>query len=193
MDPKPKKQTNKDRLEGIATNELPPDLQSKLKAVRDAIDALKGGAERWGVVREFSPDGRFLGDIGELIAKLFFGVTLNVKQEHGHDAREAVVDATATDKGRSVEVKLRSRSQMIEFTEPGGVFPDIILVIYVSPITLKWGVVCNGPGAKLLANAKRSKRAKLRIGCAQLLEEDGKLAESDYRLRQIEPRKPVTR
>ena len=143
----PKKLTKKDRLEALATRELPPNLQAKLYSVRAAINDLKTEAETQGVYREFSPDGRFLGDIGELIAKIFYGVTLTVKQQKGHDATEAEVDAEANVKlGRKVEVKLRSRSTNIEFSTK----QEMILVIYVSPKSLKWGEVCNGPGAKIV-------------------------------------------
>jgi len=86
MNEKLKRKSRVERLEALATNELPPELQCKLQSVRDAIDELKAEAEKHGVLREFSPDGRFLGDVGELIAKIFYRVTLNVKQEKGHDA-----------------------------------------------------------------------------------------------------------
>jgi hypothetical protein len=76
---KAKKQKRGDLLEAIAVRELPPKLQNKLQQVRNAIDALKAEAETEEVYREFSPDGRFLGDVGELIAKIFYGVRLNVK------------------------------------------------------------------------------------------------------------------
>ena len=161
----PKKQTKKDRLEALATRELPPNLQSKLHFVRSAINDLKTEAETQGRYREFSPDGRFLGDIGELIAKIFYGVTLTVKQQKGHDATEAEVDGEASVKsGRKVEVKLRSRSTNIEFSTK----QEMILVICVSPKTLKWGEVCNGPGAKLLGDAKE-KKGKFHTDCHKLM------------------------
>ena len=161
----PKKQTKKDKLEALATRELPANLQSKLYAVRAAINDLKTEAETHEVFREFSPDGRFLGDIGELIAKIFFGVTLTVKQQKGHDATEAEVDGVASVKsGRKVEVKLRSRSTNIEFSTK----QEMILVIYVSPKTLKWGEVCNGPGVKLLGDAKE-KQGKFHTDCHKLM------------------------
>ena len=108
---KRQKQTKADRLEALATRELPENLQRKLQAVREAIDALKTEAAKAGVDREFSPDGRFLGDVGELIAKIFYRLTLNVKQQKGHDAVQAEVDGDASaGNERKVEVKLRSRS-----------------------------------------------------------------------------------
>jgi len=175
------------RFEELAKYELPRDLQARLQAVKNEIDKLKAEANNWGVKREFSPDGRFLGDVGELIAKLFFGVTLNIKQEKGHDAIEAIVDAEAKDKsGRKVEVKLRSRSKAIEFSNP---VPEIILVIYVSPKTLKWGEICNGPGDKLLANAQL-KNGKFCTDCGKLLKAQNNLSGDDARLKRIEPRKP---
>jgi hypothetical protein len=144
---KKRKQSRAESLAALATQELPPPLQEKLQLVRNAIDALKDEAKNFGVEREFSPDGRFLGDVGELIAKIFYGVTLNKKQLKGHDTVEAEVDAVGKETtGRKVEVKLRSRSVGIDFTG----MPEKILVIYVSPKTLKWGEVCCGVGKQLL-------------------------------------------
>jgi uncharacterized tellurite resistance protein B-like protein len=117
-----------------------------------------------------APDGRFLGDVGELIAKIFYRMTLNDTQEKGHDAVEAEVDAVGKEKsGRKVEVKLRSRSTNIEFSE----VPEMVLVIYVSPRTLKWGEVCYGSGAELLTEttgAKKLENGKIRTNCHKLME-----------------------
>lgn len=167
---KVKEQTQAEKLEALATRELPPNLQGKLQSVRDAIDSLKNEARIAGVEREFSPDGRFLGDVGELIAKIFYRMTLNDTQEKGHDAVEAEVDAVGKEKsGRKVEVKLRSRSTNIEFSE----VPEMVLVIYVSPRTLKWGEVCYGSGAELLTEttgAKKLENGKIRTNCHKLME-----------------------
>jgi len=167
---KRQKQTKADRLEALATRELPENLQRKLQAVREAIDALKTEAAKAGVDREFSPDGRFLGDVGELIAKIFYRLTLNVKQQKGHDAVQAEVDGDASaGNERKVEVKLRSRSTNIEFSE----VPELLLVIYVSPKTLRWGEVCYGSGSELLAEAtgaKRLAKGKIRTDCHKLME-----------------------
>ena len=165
--PKKKRPTNQDALEGLAVFELPGDLQAKLQDVKLAIERLKHeAAKNWDVEREFSPDGRFLGDVGELIAKLFYGVKLTTKQQKGHDAVDAEFDAETTTGGKKVEIKLRSRSTNIHFTGPPA---DIILVIYVSPSTLKWGEVCNGPGECLLDGAKALAGGKLSTDCFKLL------------------------
>jgi hypothetical protein len=188
MAPKAKRQTKQERLEELAASELPPDLQTKLQAVRNAINDLKTEAQVWGVEKEFSPDGRFLGDVGELIARVFFGVELNVKQEKGHDAKAAEVDGVAnTNTGKRVEVKLRSRSTNIEFSTQ----EEIILVIYVSPSSLKWGVVCNGPGHKLLATAKQTDKGKWATDCHKLFDAQRTVVEADSQLTQIEPKKPT--
>ncbi|MBE2203532.1 MAG: hypothetical protein IAE94_04275 [Chthoniobacterales bacterium] len=181
------KQTKKEKLEDLAVYDLPAPLQAKLEVVRQAINSLKAEAADWGVNREFSPDGRFLGDVGELIAKLFFGVALNVKQQKGHDAIDAEADAEATIAGRTVEVKLRSRSTNIHFSD----IPDIALVIYVSPDRLKWGVVCNGPGETLLANAKQLPDGKMSTDCHKLLERQKQVQSSDPQLRHSLPVKPA--
>lgn len=187
MSAKPKRLTKQERLEALAVNELPPDLQGKLQAVRTAINDLKIEAKVWGVEKEFSPDGRFLGDVGELIARVFFGVELNVKQQKGHDAKAAEVDGVAnTSTGKKVEVKLRSRSTNIDFSTQ----EEIILVIYVSPTTLKWGVVCNGPSQKLLASAKKTDKGKWATDCHKLLDAQQTVKSTDLQLTQITPRNP---
>jgi hypothetical protein len=174
-------------LEEIAVEHFPEVISTKIEKIREAINELKHEAASWGVIREFTPDGRFLGDIGELIAKLFFGVTLTLKQEKGHDAREAEVDGEATDKkGRTVEVKLRSRSTNIDFTGK----PDVILVIYVSPVSLKWGVVCNGIGEDLLKDATPLPNGKFRTGCTKLMKAQ-KVQKLPPALIQIKPVKPL--
>lgn len=183
-----KRQTKQERLERLAANELPPELQTKLQAVRNAINDLKAEAQVWGVEKEFSPDGRFLGDVGELIARVFFGVELNVKQEKGHDAKAAEVDGVAnTSTGKRVEVKLRSRSTNIEFSTQ----EEIILVIYVSPRSLKWGVVCNGPGHKLLATAKRIDNGKWATDCHRLFDAQSMVVSTDPQLTQVRPKMPT--
>ncbi len=179
------KLTNPQRLEALAQNELPVELQAKLLKVRQSIDDLKIEARAWGVEREFTPDGRFLGDLGELIAKIFFGVKLTIKQEKGHDATDAQLDAeTETSFGRKVEVKLRSKSTLIEFST----VPDVVLVIYVSPLSLRWGIVCNGPGNKLLASAKPTKN-RFSTDCYKLLAAQQSIGSEDPMLRQIAPLK----
>ena len=186
MASKSKKPTNRDNLEACATRQLPKALQARLELVRSAINILKEEAHAWGVKREFTPDGRFLGDVGELIAKLYFGVNLTLKQEKGRDAMHAEVDAAAIAKGRAVEIKLRSRSTNIDFT---GV-PESVLVIYVSPETLNWGVVCNGPGADLLRTAKELRGNKFRTDCSRLMKAQEELGSGSFRLKQCVPEKP---
>lgn len=164
---------------------LPAPLQEKLEAVRSAINELKDEArENWQVTREFSPDGRFLGDVGELIAKLFYGVKLTTKQEKGHDALDAEYDAVTQHGGKKVEVKLRSRSTNIHFTAPAA---DFVLVLYVCPTTLKWGEVCNGPGKELLEDAQILSDGKLSTDCYKLLTKQRNLSSSALSLRRINP------
>ena len=104
---------------------------------------MRSDAEKLGVNRKFTPDGRFLGDLGEVICKVHFGVNLHPVQTEGEDGVCHV-------SGKTVEIKLRSKSDLIYVKK----VPDYLIAIYLSPSTLRWGIVCNGPGDFLLKNAK---------------------------------------
>ena len=100
-------------------------------------------AKAVGIDRKFTPDGRFLGDIGEVIAKHHFGIDLHRIQKKGEDGVCQV-------SGRTVEVKLRTSSSQIWVSTPAA----LLVVIYLSTERNKWGIVCNGPCSHLLARAK---------------------------------------
>jgi len=183
--PKRNGMKKEDLLEATAQYKLPPLIHDRLSKIHEIINELKQEAKAYDVDREFTPDGRFLGDLGELIAKIFFGVVLTIKQEKGHDATHAEVDAETKIKSRhKVEIKLSSKSTLIWFSTPTK--PDIILVIYVSPKSLKWGVVCNGPGEKLLADAKwDSSKNRYVTNCYKLMKAQEALSPDDLRLEQL--------
>jgi hypothetical protein len=134
---------NAQKLAAIAVNPLPEPFGSLLGEVKTAVGKMRDAAAAVGVTREFTPDGRFLGDLGEVIARFHFGLTLHGTQTEGEDA---VCQAS----GKCIEVKLRSRSSLVWVKKK----PDFLLALYLCPQTAKWGVVCNGPGDALLAGAK---------------------------------------
>jgi len=137
-----RKLTNHQRLEALAVRPIPPPFSDKLESVRRIIGEMRAEAKKIGVNREFTPDGRFLGDIGEIICKVHFGVNLHSIQTEGEDGVCHV-------SGKCVEIKLRSKSDLVWVKK----VPDYLIVIYLSPLTLCWGIVCNGPGSFLLKNA----------------------------------------
>lgn len=138
----PRRPSIAQQLEELAIHELPAPFGEKLAAVRGLCGEMKSAAADIGVGRDFTPDGRLLGALGEVIAKLQWGVTLHTSQQEGQDGVCCV-------SGCSVEVKLRSKSSLIWVTR----IPDILAVIYLSPVTYRWGVVCNGAGKVLLTGA----------------------------------------
>jgi hypothetical protein len=139
--------TNAKKLAAIAVNPLPEPFDSLLEEVKTAAGKMRAAAAEVGVTRQFTPDGRFLGDLGEVITRLHFGVTLHSTQTEGEDAVCQV-------SGKCVEVKLRSHSKLVWVKKK----PDFLLALYLCPQTAKWGVVCNGPGDELLAGARWNER-----------------------------------
>ena len=135
--------TNAQKLAAIAVNPLPEPFGSLLGEVKSTVGRMRAAAAAIGVEREFTPDGRFLGDLGEVIARLHFGLTLHCTQTEGEDAVCQV-------SGKCIEVKLRSASTTVWVKK----VPDFLLALYLCPQTARWGVVCNGPGSALLASAK---------------------------------------
>lgn len=153
-------------LERIATQDLPPPFGDKLRTILTTVGEIKEEAAKLGINRNFTPDGRFIGDFGEVIAKLRFGVIL-------HDVQTEGEDGTCQISGKTVEVKIRSKSSLVWVKKK----PDILLALYLSPETLKWGVVCNGPGEALLEDAKWSgEHKRFETTLSKLLKAQARLA-----------------
>jgi hypothetical protein len=140
---------NNDRFEPLAVNPLPEPFDTLLREIHQAVTKMKEAAKVIGVGREFSLDGRFLGDLGEVVAKTYFGIDLHSVQMEGEDA-------TCQISGKRVEIKLRSKSDLMWVKK----VPDYLVAIYLSPRTFRWGIVCNGPGELLLNNAKWEEKNK---------------------------------
>ncbi len=143
------KLTKRQKLEALAIEPVPHPFGEKLAIVRKITEEMRLEAGKLGIHRKFTPDGRFLGDIGEVIGKLHFGVKLHRTQTEGEDG-------TCEISGRCVEVKLRSNSALIWVKK----VPDFLVAIYLSPGKLLWGTVCNGPGELLLRGAKWNEQHK---------------------------------
>jgi hypothetical protein len=61
--------------------------------------------------REFTPDGRMVGDLGEVIAWLEYDLRLDDTRRPGHDA--------TTSDGRRVQIKATFQDQLVFKTVPG--------------------------------------------------------------------------
>ncbi len=60
--------------------------------------------------KKFTPDGRLVGDIGEIIAEMFYGIKLHEKQRHTHDGE--------CPEGRCVQVKISFQDQLTFSKKP---------------------------------------------------------------------------
>ena len=166
----PRALTLAERLELLATHDLPHPFGQKLAEVQRLCSEMGEAANVIGVHRKFTPDGRFLGDIGEVIAKVHFGINLHHSQKKGEDGVCQI-------SGRTVEVKLRTSSSQIWVSAPA----DMIVVIYLSTAKNKWGIVCNGPCSHLLARAKNGVN-RLETTVSKLLAAHATLPASSPRL-----------
>lgn len=134
------RETNEQKFVRLAVYEVPSPFGEKLKAIFAIVAEMRDAAKQINVEREFTPDGRFLGDVGEVIAKLNHGVHLHRAQIEGEDG-------SCIFSGKSVEVKLRT-----DWSSPIWIskIPNRLVALYLSPTTLRWGTVYDGPGDALL-------------------------------------------
>jgi hypothetical protein len=109
---------------------LPPAVADIYRAVAD-LEKLYPG-------RKFTPDGRLVGSIGEVIAAEHFGLTLYGMSKAGHDAFDANGD---------VQIKLTTGNSLSMFTD----CTRLIALRIVSPEQAE--IVYDGPGAPALAAA----------------------------------------
>jgi hypothetical protein len=79
------KLTNPQKLEAVAIRPLPPPFGDRLESIKQIVSQMRSDAEKIGVIRKFTPDGRFLGDLGEVVCKVHFGVSLHPVQAPGQD------------------------------------------------------------------------------------------------------------
>ncbi|MNG10465.1 hypothetical protein D3C84_939360 [compost metagenome] len=107
---------------------------------RKIEDALKGLFSAVSMLQEaypgkpFTPDGRLVGDIGEVVASLAYGLTLNEGLTKHHDA--------VTDDGRNVQIKTTFGTSL---TFPVHHVPDYYLGIRMNRDGT-FEEIYNGPG-----------------------------------------------
>jgi hypothetical protein len=119
-----------------------PLIVEPIKTLLQQAEAICGKlsieARRIDLNHAFTLDGRFVGDIGELLAAQHFAFTPHPNQKGRHDG-------TCLINGREhgVQVKCRRASTVIDFTTQ----PDILLVIEIDKHWRSWEVAYNGPGS----------------------------------------------
>jgi hypothetical protein len=116
--------------------EMPAEILALLEQAQGAATALHRLAGQSGLNLEFTLDGRFVGDVGELLAVRNFAVKLYGKQGHVHDGF-----CVLNGREHGVQVKCRRASTVIDFTSQ----PELLLTLSVAEDWRSWDVVYNGP------------------------------------------------
>src|SRR5580698_9752872 len=98
--------TIQEKLDSLAVHPVPQPFDVLLGEVHQTVRKMREAAIVLGVNREFTPDGRFVGDLGEVIAKIHFGLDLHSVQKEGEDA-------VCQLSGKCVEIKIRTKDSPI--------------------------------------------------------------------------------
>ena len=114
-------------------------IKASLARIFEGINALQQAFP----ARQFTIDGRLVGDIGEVIAELEYDVQLDAVSRPGHDAR--------TPDGRQVQVKATFKNSLTFRT-----CPDYYLGFKLYP-NGEYDEVYNGPGS-ILYNRWKSRK-----------------------------------
>ncbi len=119
---------------------MPADILQQLLVAQSACNNLSGLATGIGLDLAFTLDGRFVGDLGELLAVRFFQITLFPNQKAQHDGTCQINGAN-----RIVQIKCRRASTVIDISSQ----PDLLLVLRIDADWQNWEVVYNGEGSFL--------------------------------------------
>jgi hypothetical protein len=134
--------------------QTPDDLFCLLSAMEERVSSLKKIANTEGVHREFTLDGRFVGDIGELIAHRCFKIELHHNQKSDHDAVYVENNARF-----NVQIKVRRACDAIDLKASA---TDRLLVLNFSKDWKSWEVVYNGVWPHISGEKQRFNVANLR-------------------------------
>lgn len=107
-----------------------------ISAVKSVFDACRHLSETSGKMRNFRPDGKMVGDIGEVIAGTFYQVSL---YDDGHH------DWDGTYKGRNVQIKTTGGIDTYLNRQPEEGFADgLLMVFYIDRQTGEYNLIYNG-------------------------------------------------
>ena len=115
----------------------PQPIRNLLKKAEGICTKLSVEAKKLGLNRDFTLDGRFVGDVGELVAFQHFAIRLHEHQKKRHDG---VCEINGREYG--VQVKCRRKSTVLDMSSQ----PEILLVIEFGKNWETWDIVYNGPG-----------------------------------------------
>jgi hypothetical protein len=149
----------------------PTPLVAILNAIEEQTAQLTEAATRLGVARNFTLDGRLVGDIGEMLAAQYLELTLDETQRRGHDGVTTIEGVE-----RQVQVKCRKATPMVNFST----VPELLVVIVFSDDWTEWDIVYNGPGALLEPKAVA---AGFEVDADKRIRRNGARASLDFDLR----------
>jgi hypothetical protein len=139
---------------------VPAEVLEFLRAVKRATNALQkwdGKAPHVAAgdrkPKHFTPDGRMVGDIGEVLAERFFCLRLEKDQKAGYDG------ILETDNKTKVEIKI-TRKKAFQFRK----ITDRVIALSLTEGAEEVEVVFNGPGKLLVEKAPGMKRLAKRKG-----------------------------
>ena len=136
-----------------------PEIQDALDRLLAALRDLRNLTDR-----RFTLDGFALGDLGETVGSLWYGIELHKAQSHKGQ------DGTAPD-GRSIEVKITQRNAVALAAHDH--VPDHLLVFHLDPEKGTVQTIYNGPAAPAWERAgKPNGRGQRRLSFAALREID---------------------
>ncbi len=105
-------------------------------AVKNVFDACRNLSKLSGEMRKFTPDGRLVGDIGEIIAAAFYQVKLHDVGRHDWDG---------TYNGKNVQIKATSGKGTYLKEPPKDGFADGLLMVFqINQETGEFKSVYNG-------------------------------------------------
>lgn len=152
----------------------PEPLLHILQAIERETSKLSAAAKNLNVTRNFTLDGRLVGDIGEMLAAHHLELELDKRQRRGHDA-VAVIDGAT----RDVQIKCRKASTLMTFSS----VPDLLVIITFKADWSSWQIEYNGPGD---AVQQRADAKKLRVDADNLIWNGSRRGSLDLDLRDFQ-------
>lgn len=105
-------------------------------AVKNIFDSCRNLSKLSGEMRNFTPDGRMVGDIGEVIASVFYRVNLHNVGRHDWDG---------THNSRNVQIKATSGDDTYLKEPPKDGFADGLLMVFkIDRETGEYDLIYNG-------------------------------------------------
>ena len=151
--------------------QTPAPLVAILKAIEEQTAKLTKAAAKLEVARNFTLDGRLVGDIGEMLAAQYLELILDDTQRRGHDGVTKIKGVE-----HQVQVKCRKATSMVNFST----VPELLVVIVFSKDWREWEIVYNGSGALL---GPKAVAAGLEVDADKRVRRKGSRASLDFDLR----------